>query len=85
MCVRVCARACVTAATGLLCYRARLSQAEDNRSQTIYRGGKSSIWDTRLHELEDMGTGVSLYFQFLKVAFGIRDLPKTKTGSKRYV
>lgn len=42
-------------------------QAQDNRSQTIYRGGKSSIWDTRLHELEDMGIGVSLYFQFLKV------------------
>lgn len=42
-------------------------QAQDNRSQTIYRGGKSSVWDTRLHELEDMGIGVSLYFQFLKV------------------
>lgn len=42
-------------------------QAEDNRAQTIYRAGKSSIWDTRLHELEDMGIGVALYFQFLKV------------------
>ena len=42
-------------------------QAEEHRSQTIYRAGKSSIWDTRLHELEDMGIGVSLYFQFLKV------------------
>lgn len=45
----------------------RRQQAEDNRAQTIYRAGKSSIWDTRLHELEDMGIGVSLYFQFLKV------------------
>lgn len=43
------------------------AQAQDNRSQTIYRGGKSGIWSTRLHELEDMGIGVSLYFQFLKV------------------
>ena len=49
-----------------MCSRAG-AQAEDNRSQTIYRAGKSSIWDTRLHELEDMGIGVSLYFQFLKV------------------
>ncbi|CAN0519036.1 unnamed protein product, partial [Ectocarpus sp. 12 AP-2014] len=44
-----------------------VKRAEDNRAQTIYRAGKSSIWDTRLHELEDMGIGVALYFQFLKV------------------
>lgn len=49
------------------CVFDRDQQAEDNRAQTIYRAGKSSIWDTRLHELEDMGIGVSLYFQFLKV------------------
>eukprot|EP00752_Nemacystus_decipiens_P006748 g6063.t2 len=46
-----------------------VKRAEDNRAQNIYRAGKSSIWDTRLHELEDMGIGVSLYFQFLKVNF----------------
>ncbi|CAM9423368.1 unnamed protein product, partial [Scytosiphon promiscuus] len=43
-----------------------VKRAEDNRAQSIYRAGKSGIWDTRLHELEDMGIGVSLYFQFLK-------------------
>lgn len=80
----MCLRACVNAATGVLCCRARLPQAEDNRSQTIYRGGKSGIWDTRLHELEDMGTGVSLYFQFLKVALVFETCQKQE-GSKRCV
>ncbi|CAM9323183.1 unnamed protein product [Ectocarpus sp. 12 AP-2014] len=47
-----------------------VKRAEDNRAQTIYRAGKSSIWDTRLHELEDMGIGVALYFQFLKFLTG---------------
>eukprot|EP00904_Undaria_pinnatifida_P003525 jgi/Undpi1/13173/HiC_scaffold_8.g02835.m1 len=47
-----------------------VKRAEEHRSQTIYRAGKSSIWDTRLHELEDMGIGVSLYFQFLKFLTG---------------
>eukprot|EP00903_Cladosiphon_okamuranus_P010786 g10192.t1 len=55
-------------------------QAEDNRAQNIYRAGKSSIWDTRLHELEDMGIGVSLYFQFLKVSI-LNSLMLTMIGN----
>ncbi|CAM9192623.1 unnamed protein product, partial [Discosporangium mesarthrocarpum] len=43
-----------------------VERAMEHRERSIYRGGKSGVRETKIHELEDMGIGVSLYFQFLK-------------------
>jgi hypothetical protein len=47
-----------------------VGKALEFRERMIYRGGRSSIWSTKLRELEDMGIGVALYFRFIKYLIG---------------
>lgn len=42
------------------------AQAKVSRSQAIFGGGKAPLWRTKMDDLNELGSGVTLYFRALK-------------------